>query len=104
MPTDSPTFTLPLSGSLTTPNSDETRAAVMEALGGHASVVLDCAGATETDLAFVQILIAASRSAAQAQKRIALKSPPEGVLAEALRRCGFAPPANATSLAEVLSL
>ncbi len=78
---------------------------MMQALSDHASVILDCAGATEIDVAFVQILIAASRTAAKSNKRIELKRPPDGPLPEALRRCGFPPPpATATSLAEVLSL
>jgi anti-anti-sigma regulatory factor len=97
------TCTAPLRGNLTTANSEETRAAVMQALSRHDSVVLDCEGATEIDLTLVQILVAASRTAAQAHKRIELKSPPTGPLAEALRRCGFSP-SSATSLTQVLSL
>jgi ABC-type transporter Mla MlaB component len=77
----------------------------MEALSGHDSVILDCADATEIDVAFVQILVAASRAATRSNKRIELKRPPDGVLAEALRRCGFSQPrAATTSLAEALSL
>ncbi len=75
----------------------------MQALSKHNAVILDCAGASEIDLTFVQILVAAGRTAANAHKRIDLQSPPTGPLAEALRRCGFSP-SSATSLTQVLSL
>ncbi|HEY1942011.1 MAG TPA: STAS domain-containing protein [Roseiarcus sp.] len=103
MPANGSVCTLPLRGSLTTANSEETRAAVMQALSGHDAVILDCAGATEIDLTFVQILVAASRTATQTHKRIEFESPASGPLAEALRRSGF-PSSSAISLTQVLSL
>jgi cobalamin biosynthesis protein CobT len=56
------------------------------------------------DVAFIQILVAADRFASQRGKTIALASPPAGLLAETLRRCGFSAPKRPTAtLAEVLT-
>jgi hypothetical protein len=57
------------------------------------------------DVAFIQVLIAANCFAAGSGKSVALASPPAGLLAETLNRCGFSPPKRpTTALAEVLSL
>jgi anti-anti-sigma regulatory factor len=94
-----------LSGSLTTPRAEAIHSEVLAALTGHSSVTIDCANASDMDVAFIQILVAASRLAAQSGKTIALASPPAGLLAETLRRCGFPQPKpSITALAEVLSL
>jgi anti-anti-sigma regulatory factor len=76
---------------------------VHAALSDHSGVTIDCSSATEMDVAFIQILVAASRFASQRGKTIALASPPAGLLAETLSRCGF-PPRPTTALAEALSL
>jgi anti-anti-sigma regulatory factor len=90
---------------LTTPRAEAIHAEVLAVLSGHANVVMDCSGASEMDVAFIQILVAAERFAARAGKTVALASPPAGLLAETLRRCGFgAPKRPSSALAEVLSL
>jgi anti-anti-sigma regulatory factor len=96
--------TLPIGGSLTIPRSEETRRAIMEALNGGASLIIDCDEAVEVDVSFLQILIAAQRTAARSLKHAALKAPPSGALAAALRACGFSPPPGATALAQILPL
>jgi anti-anti-sigma regulatory factor len=100
---DSP-FVLSLAGSLTTPRAEAVHAEVFAVLSGHSNVAVDCSNASEMDVAFIQILVAASRFASQCGKTVALASPPAGLLAETLRRCGFSAPKRPTSaLAEVLS-
>ena len=105
MPPDHSPYALSLSGSLTTPRAETIHSEVLAALTGHSSVTIDCANASDMDVAFIQILVAASRFASQSGKTIALASPPAGLLAETLRRCGFPQPKRSTTaLAEVLSL
>ena len=100
---DSP-FVLSLTGSLTTPRAEAIHAEVFAVLSGHSNVAIDCSNASDMDVAFIQILVAADRFAAQPGKTIALASPPAGLLAETLRRCGFSPSKRpSAALAEVLS-
>jgi len=101
---DSP-FVLSLTGSLTTPRAEAVHAEVFAVLSGHSNVAIDCSNASEMDVAFVQILVAANRFATQFGKTVALASPPAGLLAETLNRCGFRLPKRSTAaLADVLSL
>ncbi len=100
---DSPCV-LSLTGSLTTPRAEAIHSEVLAALSGHSSVTVDCSNASDMDVAFIQILVAANRFASQRGKTVALASPPAGLLAETLRRCGFSAPKRPTSaLADVLS-
>ena len=100
---DSP-YVLSLTGSLTTPRAEAIHSEVLAALNGHSRVTVDCSSAIEMDVAFIQILVAANRFASQCGKAIALASPPAGLFAETLRRCGFPAPKRPTAaLAEVLS-
>ncbi len=92
-----------LSGSLTTPVGDEVHRTVLEALSGREQLTIDCSDVTEVDVSFLQILVAADVAAGRSHKTAALASPPQGVLADALRRCGFAPPPGATSLTEIFA-
>jgi anti-anti-sigma regulatory factor len=101
---DSP-YVLSLTGSLTTPRVEAVHAEVFAALSGHPSVAIDCSNANEMDVAFIQILVAAHRFATRSGKRVALASPPTGLLAETLKRCGFPAATRPTgALANVLSL
>ena len=92
---------LKLSGRLTTPTSDDTHRAMRAALERCESLVLDCSEANEVDVSFLQLLVAAQRAAERSHKTIAFSAPPQGVLADAMRRCGFAAPKAAVSLAEI---
>ena len=104
MSSEQSSYTLALRGSLTTSRSEAVHAEVLEALRAHPAVVLDCSAADEIDVTFLQILIAAGRMAASWNKAISLSTPPAGLLANALARCGFALPVPAaTSLADVFS-
>ena len=98
-------FVLSLTGSLTTPRAEAIHAEVFAVLSGHSSVTIDCSNASEMDVAFIQILVAAERFASHSGKTVALASPPAGLLAETLRRCGFPKPKRpSAALADVLSL
>ena len=74
---DSP-YVLSLTGSLTTPRAEAIHSEVLAALSGHSSVTIDCSNASEMDVAFIQILVAANRFASQCGKTVALASPPAG--------------------------
>ena len=101
---DSP-YILSLTGSLTTPRAEAIHSEALAAVSGHPNVAIDCSNASEMDVALIQILIAANRFASQSGKTVALASPPAGLLAETLSRCGFSlPKRQTTALAEVLSL
>jgi len=93
-----------LQGPLNTSNCEETHRTIRDALEQRQSLILDCADAIEIDVSFLQILVAAQLSASRASKSISLAAPPGGALADALRRCGFAPVAGATSLARILTV
>lgn len=98
-------YVLSLTGSLTTPRAEAIHSEALAALSGHPNVAIDCSNASEMDVAFIQILVAANRFASKFGKTVALASPPVGILAETLRRCGFSSPKRPTTvLAEVLSL
>jgi anti-anti-sigma regulatory factor len=97
------TFRVVLRGNLMVGNCEHTRHAVVEGLEAANALNIDCSDADEIDLSFLQILFAAQRDAERSNKRIALSAPPNGPLAEALERCGFAPAGARTSLSEVFS-
>ena len=98
-------YVVSLAGSLTTPRAQATHATIVAALSDHDCVAIDCAGASEMDVSFVQLLVAAHRYALRRGKTVALASPPSGLVAETLLRCGFAPPKRpSAALDEVLSL
>jgi ABC-type transporter Mla MlaB component len=67
-------------------------------------IVVDWEADAEVDVAFLQLLISAERSAARAGRAIALGAPPSGALASALRSAGFAPPPGAVALKDIFSL
>lgn len=96
--------TLALQGTLTISRADELRAEILEAIHTHPVVALDCAEAEDVDVAFLQLLIAANRSAEQLGKTVRFLAPPSGVLADAIMRCGFPPVPPTTSLAQTFSL
>jgi len=94
---------VPLGGSLTIATAEATHAKLREAFGGASAITLDCSQASEIDVTFLQLMVSAQRTAARAGKTVRLAAPPDGVLAEALRRCGFPPAGAAAALAEILA-
>jgi phospholipid transport system transporter-binding protein len=96
---------LSFDGSLRASQSEALHQTILDALRSHASVVIDCSKADDMDVAFLQILIGAARTASAWRKDIRLASPPSDSLAETMRRCGFPEAAHGTtSLTDLFSL
>lgn len=63
---------------------------LLAALANDATTIeVDCAQATEVDVSFLQIVLAARRTAAIRGKSIVLSAPPSGALLDALQRSGI---------------
>jgi anti-anti-sigma regulatory factor len=90
--------TVTLSGSLTVAEAESIRATLLKAMDAG-DVVVDCSAATEVDLSFVQLLIAAQRAAALQGGSLRLAAPASGALLETLLRAGMlsSPTDQATS-------
>jgi hypothetical protein len=85
-------------GILTMRTADAVRATLLAAITPDAQadpdidaggLSIDCAGAGEIDLTFIQLLIAARISAHQANRTLWLATPPDGALLDTLTRGGF---------------
>ncbi|MGH7035184.1 MAG: STAS domain-containing protein [Stellaceae bacterium] len=76
-------------GSLTLPRAETIRSILAGALDEGGGVAIDCEGATEVDVSFIQLLLAARRSAAHRGASLALAAPAAGALRTALERGGF---------------
>lgn len=81
-----------LSGEMTVRESEAIRKKISDALEGDIHLTLDCADVTRVDLSFIQLILAARKSAAAAGMTLTLRHPAGGVLAEALARAGIAAP------------
>jgi anti-anti-sigma regulatory factor len=68
----------------------EIREALLSAFRQSADVVIDCSHTTDVDLTFVQLLIASRRTALASGAELKIVTQPDSVIAEALRRAGFA--------------
>lgn len=84
------THVLALAGSRAIRQSVQTHADLLAALCEHPDVAVDCSGVTDADLSFVQIMIAAGRSAAASGHAFGLLHEPQGAVRAALERGGFA--------------
>jgi ABC-type transporter Mla MlaB component len=62
-----------------------------EMIDRHSVVEIDCSAATEIDLSFVQLLLAARLSAQKAGKTVNIAALPAGALLDILTRGGFRP-------------
>jgi len=82
---------LSFDGSLTVRTIAPLRDAILHAFASHAAIEVDCAGAESVDLAFIQLLIAARRSAVASGKAFGLAAPAAGALRVALEQGGFLP-------------
>ena len=90
---------LRLDGALHLPRIEACRDRVMAALQANQAVEIDCRDATDIDLTFVQLLLAARRSAASQGRSLTLAGPAEGALLAALQRGGFLPGPDAPDAA-----
>ena len=80
---------LVLDGVLTIRTIEPVRASLLEALERSASVQVDCTAAEAVDVCFIQLLLAARRSALKAGKRLLLTAPAAGPLLATLEQGGF---------------
>jgi ABC-type transporter Mla MlaB component len=80
---------LVLTGALTMRTSEANCAQLREAIMQEADVRIDCRGATEVDLTFVQLLVSAGVSARLVNKPISFSERPDGALLDALTRTGL---------------
>ncbi len=64
-------------------------ARLKQAVEQHDVIFVDCHSAEEVDLTFVQLLVAARKTAERTQQTICLSGPAEGTLFDTLRRAGF---------------
>ena len=101
--TGTPSLKIALGETLDVTVCEAVHAQLRDALRTANAVVLDVSDAADVDVTFLQILVAAQKSAGRAGKTIAFAQPPSGSLAVALTRCGFRTPPQATALAEILS-
>jgi hypothetical protein len=82
--------TLRFAGALTLPEAEAIRTSLLAGLHSEARVVeLDCTDASEVDVSFLQIVVAARRTAAMKGKSITFSLPAAGALRDALERGGF---------------
>jgi len=95
---------LTLRGPLTIAAGEVLHAELRAADARGLDIVVDWNPEAEVDVAFLQLLISAARSAARAGRTIALRAPPAGGLAAALNSAGFAPPPGAVALTDIFSL
>jgi ABC-type transporter Mla MlaB component len=76
-------------GALTMRSVTSNLSRLKQAVAQHDITVVDCHGADEIDLTFVQLLVAARKTAERSTKKITLSGPPNGTLFETLTRAGF---------------
>jgi ABC-type transporter Mla MlaB component len=80
---------LELVGPLTVRNIEEVRARLLEAAGQHRDVIIDCTLVTAIDLSFIQLVLAARRSAIAAGRTVSLSHPADGILYDRLLQAGI---------------
>jgi ABC-type transporter Mla MlaB component len=84
-----------LIGPLTVRTATQTHASLIEAIRSTPSVRIDCGAATEMDLSFIQLVLAARKSAEAAGKSLTLAAPASGVLLDRLSQAGLVASADA---------
>jgi len=94
---------LNLSGPLTVAVCETLQAEFATALAQADTVVVRIDPEAEIDLTFLQLLIAADRTAKARGKRVELQTPPSGAFAEALRSCGYPFAPGVTSLGQIFA-
>lgn len=87
--TQASTVVLGFSGALTIREAEEVYARLRDALRSSERIEIDCAGVTEADITFIQLILAARLSAAAAAKTLTLTGPAQGVMRDALAVAGL---------------
>jgi ABC-type transporter Mla MlaB component len=91
---------LKFSGPLTVRVAKQIRARVIDALRQFPHLTIDCSGASEVDLSFIQLMLAARRSASAASKTISFAQSADGALLEALQQAGLVAAADRQPVAD----
>ena len=86
---DAPTYVVGLDGPATVREAPEIAETLKRGLAAGDRIELSCDGLTEVDLAFIQIVLSARRSAVLAGKALHLSAPASGPLADALQSAGI---------------
>jgi len=86
--TSTPTVVIGFSGETTIRQANDIAERLKHALASSDRVEVDCSGVTETDITFIQMMVAAHKSALAAGKVIELSSPAHGALLETVTICG----------------
>lgn len=89
-----------LAGPLTVRTIKTIHGRIADALHHHPAITIDCSAATEVDLSFLQLMIAARKSAAAAGKTVSLARPAAGPLRDALTHAGLIAPEDAAPAAD----
>lgn len=85
------TFVVRLSGAQTIREAEGALQTLRDALAAEQSIALDCDGVEEADLAFLQLVLAARKSARHAGKTLGMTAPAAGPLLAALDSAGIRP-------------
>ena len=86
---DLPVCRLAFEGSQTVHNIQAAHDRISASIAEHQTVEIHCEGITELDLGFIQLLLAAKRSADERGTSLRLASGATGKLRAALERAGF---------------
>ena len=78
------------SGELTIRNAEQMHTRLLDAVHRCPAVTVDCAAATDIDISFIQLVLAARKSAEAAGKVLSIAPASADRLAVAMRRAGLA--------------
>ncbi len=84
-----PPHHLQLDGALTVPRADEIQGRILATLNVPGAVAIDVSGATEIDVSFLQILVAAHKTASSLRKPLSLVCGGSTLLMDEAARCGL---------------
>ena len=84
-----PSTTVKFDGALTVPNADALHARLVAALDRNEPVLLDLSGATDIDVAFLQLVVAAQKTASAKNIALSLRSDGAKLLMDEAARCGL---------------
>ncbi|MDQ2078549.1 STAS domain-containing protein [Xanthobacteraceae bacterium Astr-EGSB] len=79
---------------LTIREAEKIQSQLLQAVREQENIVVDCSAATDVDLSFVQLVLAARKSAAALGKKLSVIPPASSVLSDVLWRAGILPSAS----------
>jgi anti-anti-sigma regulatory factor len=87
-----PTHTLSFEGEVLLSGAGETCERLKDCISTYQEVDVDATKVSEIDISFVQLLVAAFKSAGAAGKRLSVRYPADGPFDQLLQRTGFVLP------------